>query len=483
MKKLSQIGVISVMFLVLLSIGMFAVGSTFAQGATTVDTTAAQSITIGIVNQNPDPAIAGDTFDARLSIQNDGSMSTNNLIIEIVPTFPFEAVSGESLLQNLGPLAAFQSGANVQIVKYTLKTDPTATQGQYYLTVKYYFEGDENNSVTQSIPINVQNSQSVEIIHIDKTVLVPGQQSDLNFVINNVGNAPLKDLTFSWSNSVQAILPVGSDNTQYIPYLDVGKSAEVDYQVIADTSVTAGLYPLNLVLKYASDSGNTTTINTIAGIYVGGGTDFEVAFSDSTSGTTSFTIANVGSNPATSVSVSIPPQRNWRTTGSNSMIIGNLNKGDYTVASFKLASMAAGLGNRTGGRNGTGYTGNSASGTPSSNTPVTTPTGGSANFANSAGGNDLIVQIAYTDTMGIRDVVNKTISIGTQALSGNSTGYSGAYGGARGTSRSTGIPSYVWYIIGAVVLVAGFIVYRRYKRQKLLNSNANIKDVFKTKKK
>jgi len=55
-----------------------------------------------------------------------------------------------------------------------------------------------NNSVTQSIPINVQNSQSVEIIHIDKTVLVPGQQSDLNFVINNVGNAPLKDLTFSW---------------------------------------------------------------------------------------------------------------------------------------------------------------------------------------------------------------------------------------------------------------------------------------------
>jgi hypothetical protein len=464
----------------LLSVSLFVIHSPFAAGV--VDNTAAQSIAIGIVNQDPDPAVAGDTFDVRLSIENDGSMSTNNIMLEVVPTYPFEEVPGESLIQNLGPLTAYQSGANVQISKYTLKTNKDATQGTHYLTVKYYVEGNENNSITKLIPINVRTSQSVEIIHIDRTVLIPGQQSSMKFVINNVGNAPLKDLTFSWSNSVQAILPVGSDNTRYIPNLDVGGSAEIEYQVLADTTVTAGLYPLNLVLKYSGSSGNTTTISTVAGVYIGGGTDFDVAFSDSTSGTTSFTIANVGSNPATSVSVSIPNQRAWRTTGSNSMIIGNLNKGDYTVASFKLQSLASTLGNRTGGRNMTNYAGN-----PSSATPSTTPSDGSANsasanFNGASGTNNLIMQIKYTDTMGIRTVVNKTINIGAQASAGNQTS-SGAYGSRGGAASTPKIPSYTWYIIGAVVLVAGFFVYRRYKKQKLLNSNANIKDVFKTKKK
>jgi len=470
---MKKIFLIVTMVLALLSISIFAINSKFVVGA--VDNTATQSIAVGIVNQDPDPAVAGDTFDVRLSTENDGSMSTDNIILSIVPTYPFEEVPGESLVQNLGPLTAFQSGANVQISKYTLKINKDATQGTYYLTTKYYVEGNANNSITKLVPINVRTSQSVEVINIDKTILVPGRQSSLKFVINNVGGAPLKDLTFSWSNSVQAILPVGSDNTKYIPYLDVGGSAEVEYQVIADTTVTAGLYPLNLVLKYSGASGNTTTINTVAGVYVGGGTDFDVAFSDSTSGTTSFTIANVGSNPATSVSVIIPTQRAWRTTGSNSMIIGNLNKGDYTVASFKLQSQTAGLGNRTGGgRNMTNYTGNGAS----------NPSIGSAGSASSVGGNDLMMQIAYTDTMGIRTVVNKTITIGTQALSSNNmTSGSGAYGARGAASRSTGIPSYIWYIIGAVVLVAGFFVYRGYKKKKLLNSNASIKDVFKAKKK
>jgi len=80
-------------------------------------------------------------------------------------------------------------------------------------------------------------------------------------------------------------------------------------------------------------NGTEKKISTIAGMYVGGGTDFDVAFSDNANSQMSFTIANIGSNPANSVSVVIPQQRSWSVSGSNSVIIGNLNKGDYTVAS------------------------------------------------------------------------------------------------------------------------------------------------------
>ena len=109
--------------------------------------------------------------------------------------------------------------------------------------------------------------------------------------------------------------------------------------MIADTNAQPGLYKLNLYLSYGdSISNKTNKISTIAGVYVGGGTDFDVAFSDNANGQMSFTVANIGSNPANSVSVVIPEQNSWSVSGSNSVIIGNLNKGDYTVASFKLQS-------------------------------------------------------------------------------------------------------------------------------------------------
>ncbi len=468
MVNIKNIFLIMIIVLTIFAVNALILDSSFAKA--TASTTASHDIAIGIVNQDPDPAIAGNTFDIRISAENNGYSATDNVILEIVPSYPFEAVEGESLVQNIGTLGAFQSGSDNKIAKYTLKVNRDATQGTYDLTVKYYLEG-QNVSVTKTLSVNVRGSQSVEIIHIDKTILIPGKQSSLKFVITNAGTSPLRDLTFSWTNDGKVILPVGSDNTRYISYLDVGKSAELEYQVIADTTVTAGLYPLDLVLKYGGGSSSVvTTLSTIAGVYVGGETDFDVAFSDSSTTGTSFTIANIGSNPATSVSISIPQQKGWKVTGSNAIIIGNLNKGDYTVANFKLQSQTI-LANRTGVRNN--Y----------SNSASNLPTIGSADgsMGSSASSPDsLMMQIAYTDTMGIRTIVNKTIQIGMQNIIGNNqTGY----GLRTATTKSTGLPSYMWYIILAVVLIAGFIIYKRYNRQRLLNPGAKIKDVFKPKKK
>jgi len=86
--------------------------------------------------------------------------------------------------------------------------------------------------------------------------------------------------------------------------------------VIADTNADAGLYKLDLQLSYEdSVSGTEEEISTSAGIYVGGGTDFDIAYSESSGSDMSFTVANIGSNPAFSVSVVIPQQTGWTVTG------------------------------------------------------------------------------------------------------------------------------------------------------------------------
>lgn len=299
---------------------------------------AEERIRLSLVNQNPDPATAGDVVELRIGVGNQGDQVVNNLIVEVSPGYPFEIPTGELSSQTIESIGAYQYDENMQVLKFKVKINDGASEGTYNLNVRYKKEGDFSYT-SEEIPIEVSSSDSAEVIHIDKTVLIPGKEDTLKFVINNVGNAPLKDLKFSWQNDDKIVLPVGSDNTKHISKINVGESAELEYKVIADTNADAGLYELTLNLQYESSTTNTVkTVETFAGIYVGGPTDFDLAFSENNNGEYSFTVANIGSNDATSVAVKIPSQDGWKTTGTNSQIIGNLNKGDYTLATFKLSS-------------------------------------------------------------------------------------------------------------------------------------------------
>ncbi len=431
-------------------------------------------LSVSLSNYDPDPAIAGDNVDIRIGIENIGGTDITNLMMEVIPSYPFELVPGEKAVANVGIVEGYQvdSTANLKIVKYTMKVNRDTPAGSYELKVKYYEQGS-TDMTQKSLYIDVKSRQSAEVIHIDRSTLVPGKESGLKFTINNVGNAPLRDLTFYWENTDNIILPVGSDNTRYIRYIDVGNGTELDYQVIADTNAVPGLYKLNLYLSYEdSISNRTNKISTIAGIYVGGGTDFDVSFSDNANGQMSFSIANIGSNPASSVSVIIPQQPGWRVTGSNSVIIGNLNKGDYTVAGFKLQTSASNMTSQdfqNNFQNRTGRSNNSNPGRPMQRSMNSSTDG-------------VLMQIAYTDTMGERKIVEKQVNVGSQNTA--SADLQIAMQGRRGAASQDGVfSSYALYLIGIVIFAGIFLGYRKYKSCKLMDPDFKIKDLLKRGKK
>jgi len=431
------------------------------------DLTGSPQLSLSLANYNPNPATAGNTVDVSIGILNTGGIATNDLILEVMPLYPFELVQSENAIKDVGIIQGFQadSASNLKIVKYKMQINRDTPEGTYELKVKYYEQG--STSATQkSLYIDVKNKVNAEVIQIDKSTLVPGRQSSLKFTINNMGNSPLRDLTFYWENTDNIVLPVGSDNTKYIKYIEIGNSSNLEYQVIGDTNAQPGLYKLNLHLSYQDSLSNQTkTINTIAGIYVGGGTDFDVAFSDNSNGQMSFSVANIGSNPANSVSVMIPEQNSWSVSGSNSVIIGNLNKGDYTVASFKLQSAISNI------------TSQNRAGRNSSNTQ-----GRSFQRSTNSSPDILLVQIAYTDTMGVRTVVEKQVNLGSQ----NSASAAGqtALLGRRGAIQSASVfPAYIWYILGIALVFVGVVAQRKYKSRKLLDPDFKIKDIFKSQKK
>jgi len=267
---------------------------------------------------------------------------------------------------------------------------------------------------------------------------------------------PLKDMTFSWVNEDKIILPVGSDNSKYIKSVDIGESVELDYQVIADSNADPGLYELKLNLSYDDPiTYRKKQISTIAGVNVGGGTDFYVALSDSSGPETSFSVANIGSNPAYSVSVIVPQQNGWQVSGPNSVTIGNLNKGDYTVASFNLVStqQMTDLQDQDLKR-----------------ADVREMTRQSPAMQ---GSNGLIIRIDYTDTIGERKVIEKEVAINSPQDIGSEMPSV-----KTGRDQPNVFETYKWYIAGFIILVTGLVLYSKYRRRKLIDPQFRIKDLF-----
>ncbi|HIH23634.1 TPA: hypothetical protein HA251_01225 [Candidatus Woesearchaeota archaeon] len=261
---------------------------------------------------------------------------------------------------------------------------------------------------------------------MDKTVIVPGKETPLTFTINNVGRSTLHNLQFRWENDDGIILPVSGTAGRYVDSIEIDDSVEIEYMVMASTNADPDLYPIDLILTYDDPSGSgESTFTTTAGIYVGGETDFEVSFDSSTGGEVSLNIANTGSNPASAVSVNLPQQQGWRVTGTRTSMVGSLAKGDYTIASFAAQ--------------GTG---------------------------------DLMVDVAYTDTMGNRRNEEYTIDIDTPRNVTEVLG-TGANAGARAGRQTTAsqglsITAIVGIVIAALIVAGGaywFIRRRSGKRK------------------
>ena len=411
------------------------------------------SLSLSIANQDPDPALAGDIVEVHIGVRNSGGEPANRVVIELDPEYPFELLPGSDPVKKIGTIQRYQGvySEDVKIVKYKVRVDKDATAGDYDLKVKYYEEGSRSTA-SESLSIDVKNREGAEIVYIDQVELIPGKITPLKFIVNNVGDAPLRHLRFHWENEEDIVLPVGSDNTKHIKYVDVGDSAELSFNVIASASANPNLYKLDLILEYQDTiTGNETEIRTKAGVYVGGATDFDAAFSGISNGKHSFAISNIGSVSASSVTVKVPDQDGWDVSGSDSTIIGNLNKGDYTIASFGLQRSYGAAGEAFEERGPVGVSGEMESA-------------------------PLKLEISYTDSRGNRNAVEKEVLIDSSDVGVfefeeglNENKDSGLLGGYR-----------KWALIGVMVL-AVLLVRRKYKRGRLKDQDytygSAVKDV------
>jgi hypothetical protein len=168
------------------------------------------------------------------------------------------------------------------------------------------------------------------------------------------------------------------------------------------------------------------------------------------------------------VIVFIPQQPNYQTSGVSSSSVGNLDAGDYTLATFQLTSTTSNTTSQFPPFNRTG------TGVPSGRN-----FSGRNQFMNQSftgfQGNGLLVQISYTDVFGVRQTIQKQVTI-TSGSSFNSFGSSTSSTGTQNSfsrsfngqsqSSSGSSNSLVYIAIGVagIIIIFGIIQLGRKKK-------------------
>jgi hypothetical protein len=416
-----------------------------------------------IATVKPTELLPGETRTLTLTLQNEGSYDARHITLNFQES-QYIAVVGSSSVY-----AASISAWTSKDVTITIHIAKGAPSGTYAIPVtctfdQYYSDGSQQVTetmpeVSYSIALRVAQGAIIDIADVAPSELAPGEKTELQFTIANLGSFPLQDLVFSWTEPTGVILPVGSDNTKHIGYIDAGASMVVSYMVVADVNAAAGLYPLDLTLEFDDESGGSRVLATTTGIVIGGGTNFDVTVSDSTTSQVSFYVANTGNNPAYSVAVRIPEQEKFVVQGSTSSIVGDLDKGDYTIVTFQVVPASASFGVP-------GVVQEDQAGQGASNEQQRTRPASPRNTSQS---NALLVAIDYTDATGVRQTVTKTVPLQFRAASSDSTttGAGAGYYARRQQQSVWNNPTVIGALALIILVLAGVLYYRYRKRHRV----------------
>jgi hypothetical protein len=370
---------------------------------------------------SPSPVAPGTDGYVQLTFTNAGTGTSATASIQITDIYTDSNVKfANNGIVNVGSLGTGQSTSAV----FKFSVAASSPSGLYTIKFVANICGTSCSVINPTVVVTVQSPSTLQVISIQPDTLSAGQTTTLNFNLFNEGTDTISNIIFSWQTPDNEILPLGTSNRQYITSLTGETALTIPVNVSVSSSASPAVYPLTIQLAYYDKSGQKQNVTSTIGIKIGGTTDFDVGLQQYSAGTLSLSVANIGVNPATSVSVSIPQQNSFVVSGASSSFLGTLNSGDFSIASFQVTRRVT----RSQNANGNG----------------------NLNESGIIGASTLTLQISYSDTSGSRQILQKEISL--DLSSSQVTGTTGI------TTRSRSI-NYFTIILIVVAIIAVFLLW------------------------
>ena len=299
---------------------------------------------VTMLNQMPDPAEPGKYVDVRFKFENNGSKVAKNVEAEILPQYPFTLDPGTSAIKSLGSINPQQKGDNGVIIKYRLRVDKDALEGQNEIKLRYKTE--DNVWITlPEFKINIQPFDA--ILLLDKVVsnpevIKPGEKAILDIRFKNIAEILLKKIRVKIDLSGVPLAPIGSTNEEVIEKIDKNEEATVRFNLIGEPDAQSDIYKVGVVFDYYDGLGNSYTRNNTIGLIVGSEPDLSVNIDSTTiyqpgkSGSVTIKIVNKDVNEIKFLNAKLEESENYSIVSPSEVYVGNIDSDDYETAEFDI---------------------------------------------------------------------------------------------------------------------------------------------------
>ena len=164
---------------------------------------------VTLLNQDPYPAQPDDYVDLVFKVENTGGAVANDVIFEIIPQYPFSLDPGADAATNVGYIMGVQYGEHSVFVKYKLRVDKDAIDGDNEIKIRYVYntQGRWINPFEREFNISIEDPKTDFDIAIQD---YSPKTNTLSIAVSNIGDKN--------ANSVTVMLPeqslidiIGSD--------------------------------------------------------------------------------------------------------------------------------------------------------------------------------------------------------------------------------------------------------------------------------
>lgn len=320
----------SMMFILMVLFGL-----TFVCG----ESTTTPSIKVTLMSQEPDPVEPGETVTVKFKIENEGTQSSTDAVVKIIPKYPF-TIYGDDAEKNIGKLKAVSTGADAAIVEFKLKIDELAVQGDLPLDLMVQQGGGAVSYTNNEFLIHILSRNAlleINSITSDPSPISPGDVANINIIVKNPSKTLFRDIRFKLdlTGSSIPLAPHQSSSEKSIPLLLSNYQQTLSFGLIALPNAASGLYKIPVNITYYDEKGVSYFISDVLAVMVGEKPNMHLYVKKSTvmqdgqAGKITLEVANAGNTDMKYVQLTLQPSDDYHlVTTREYFYLGNINSDD-----------------------------------------------------------------------------------------------------------------------------------------------------------
>lgn len=252
------------------------------------------------VNYNPNPAVPGSTITVLAQVQNNDSTLQKGVTLIVENSYPFTVKTTDTSPNpnNIGDIGQFGTA----LATFTVYIDPTAGNQTYELPITIT-TADSPQGVKTPFPIVINGKEpELKVVSISDDKLLPGQEKELTYTIQNVGTGPAYDVilemqedrTITATGTVvgRDITPVGAA-TAYVQSINPGEQKTASLNVSVNDNAVVQNYTLPIKISFRDAAGTRITDTSYIGIRVFGNAELDAELKEVTGTAAAGQTANI----------------------------------------------------------------------------------------------------------------------------------------------------------------------------------------------